>query len=100
MVFVVLTKSTRDTNILAIKSDGISCFVSDIQHPNVAITITSPILKSVQSVELTAVPFRYRNHYQQSVNSDQGVFLTVISEYYTMFHIDSMQTPDKKIKSS
>ena len=39
------------------------------------------------------------NHYQQLVNPDQGVFISSISDHYPVFHIDSVQSPEKTAKS-
>ena len=40
------------------------------------------------------------NHYQQLENPDQGVFISSISDHYPIFHIDSIQIPEKMVKSS
>ena len=40
------------------------------------------------------------NHYQQLENPDQGVFISSISDHYPIFDIDSIQAPEKIVKSS
>ena len=37
------------------------------------------------------------NYYHQLANTDQGVFIPLIYSYYPIFHIDSIQSPDKNV---
>ena len=53
----------------------------------------------VTSNTCTLIDNIWCNHYQQLVNPDQGVFISSISDHYPVFHIDSVQSPEKTVKS-
>ena len=66
-----------------------STFVPLINHPTRVTSNTCTLIDNI-----------FCNHYQQLENPDQGVFISSISDHYPIFHIDSIQAPEKIDKSN